>query len=43
MEISETKTKTMVMCGNNIIRAKTELNGKIIEKVSEFKYLGSII
>jgi hypothetical protein len=33
------------MCGNNIVRAKTELNRKITEPVSEFKYsyLGSIL
>jgi hypothetical protein len=31
------------MCGNTIVRAKTKLNGEITEKISEFKYLGSII
>jgi hypothetical protein len=43
MEISETKTKKVAMCGNNIVRAKIELDGKVIEQVSEFKHLGSII
>ncbi|PSN32366.1 hypothetical protein C0J52_26997 [Blattella germanica] len=28
------------MCGTNLRRVKIELNGKIIEQVSEFNYLG---
>jgi hypothetical protein len=39
MKISKTKTKAMGICGNNIQRVNTELDGKIIAQVSEFKYL----
>jgi hypothetical protein len=35
--------KTVGVCGNNIQRVKIELDGKIIEEVLEFKYLGNTI
>jgi hypothetical protein len=31
------------VCGNTIVRAKIEINGKIMEEVLKFKYLGSIM
>jgi hypothetical protein len=43
MKISITKTKATRICENNIHGVKTELDGKITERVSEFKYLGNII
>jgi hypothetical protein len=44
MEISETKTKKwQCVCVNNYVRAKIELKGKMIEQVSEFKFVGSIL
>jgi hypothetical protein len=39
MIISSTKTISMAMCGNQIQRVKFVINEKIIEKVTEFKYL----
>ena len=39
MTVSSTKTKSMGMCGNNIQRVKIVINDKIIEQVTEFKYL----
>jgi len=33
----------MAMCGNNIQRVKTVIDDNIIEKVTEFKYLGYCI
>ena len=41
--ISSTKTKSMSMCGNQIQRVKIVINDKIIEQVTEFKYLGYCI
>jgi hypothetical protein len=48
MKISTLKSKTMGMCGKNIQREKTEIEGKIIEiegnileQVSDFTYLGN--
>jgi hypothetical protein len=38
MSISNTKTKSMVMCGNNIQRVKMVIDDNIIEQVTEFKY-----
>jgi thiamine monophosphate synthase len=43
MVISNTKTKSMAMCGNQIQRVKIVINDKIIEQVTEFKYLGYCI
>jgi len=40
MTISSTKTKSMAMCGNHIQRVKIVINNNIIEKVTDFKYLG---
>ena len=40
MTISSTKTKSMAMCGNYIQRVKIVINNNIIEKVTDFKYLG---
>jgi hypothetical protein len=34
-------SKTMGMCGKNIQRVKTEIEGKIIEQVSNFTYVGN--
>jgi hypothetical protein len=42
IKTSNTKTKAMGICGNNIKRVQTELDGKIRD-VSEFKYLGNTI
>jgi len=33
----------MAVCGNNIQRVKIVIDGKIIEQVTEFKYLGYCI
>jgi len=33
----------MAMCGNNIQRVKIVIDDKIIEQVTEFKYLGYFI
>jgi hypothetical protein len=41
MIISSTKTKSMAMCGNQLQRVKVVINDKIIEQVTEFKYLGN--
>jgi hypothetical protein len=43
MEISTTKTKTIGLCGKNIQRVKIEIEGKIIEQVTSFSYLGNLI
>jgi predicted SPOUT superfamily RNA methylase MTH1 len=40
MNISNTKTKSMAMCGNYIQRVKIDINDNPIEQVSDFKYLG---
>jgi hypothetical protein len=40
MIISSTKTKSMAMCGTKIGRVKVVISDKIIEQVTEFKYLG---
>jgi hypothetical protein len=42
MNISNTKTKSMAMCGNHI-RVKIVINDNPIEQQSEFKYLGYLI
>jgi transposase len=39
MIISSTKTKSMAMCGKKIQRVKIVINDKIIEQVTEFKYI----
>jgi hypothetical protein len=43
MKISTSKTKAIGLCGKNIQRVKIEIEGKIIEQVSNFNYLGSLI
>jgi hypothetical protein len=43
MKISSSKTKTMGLCGKNIQRVKIEIEGKIIEQVSNLNYLGHLI
>jgi hypothetical protein len=43
MEISTSKTKAIGVCGKNIQRVKIEIESKIIEQVSSFNYLGSLI
>jgi hypothetical protein len=43
MKISTTKTKIIGLCGKNIQRVKIEIEGKIIEQVSGFNYLGNLI
>jgi hypothetical protein len=43
MKISNSKTKSMAMCGNHIQRVKIVTNNCPIEQVSEFKYLGYLI
>jgi len=40
MTISSTKTKSMAMWGNHIQRVKIVKKDNIIEKVTDFKYLG---
>jgi hypothetical protein len=40
MTISSTETKSMVMMGNHIQRVKIVINGNIIERATDFKYLG---
>ena len=40
MTISSTKTKSMAMWGNHIQRVKIVINDKIIEQVTNLKYLG---
>jgi hypothetical protein len=39
MTISNTKTKSVAMCGNCIQRVKIVINDNIIEQVTDFKYL----
>jgi hypothetical protein len=43
LKISFSKTKPMGMCGNEIWRLKIIIEGKIIEQVTELKYLGNKI
>jgi hypothetical protein len=43
LKISTFKTKAIAVCGKNIQRVKIEIEGKIIEQVSNFNYLGSLI
>jgi hypothetical protein len=43
MNIPNSKTKSMAMCGNHIQGVKIVINGNPIEQVSEFKYLGYLI
>jgi len=40
MTVSSTKTKSMAMWGSHIQRVKIVINENIIEKVTDFKYLG---
>jgi hypothetical protein len=43
MKISSSKAKTIGSCGKNVQRVKTEIEGKLIEQVSNFNYLGNVI
>jgi hypothetical protein len=43
LRIPTAKTKSMGMCGNEIRSLKIMKDGKIIEQVPEFNYLGSKI
>jgi hypothetical protein len=43
MRISSSENKTMGLCDKNIQRIKTEIEGKIIEQVSNFSYLRYLI
>jgi len=40
MAISSTKTKSMAMWGNHVQGVKIVINDNIIERVTDFKYLG---
>jgi hypothetical protein len=40
MTISSTKPKSVAMWGNHIQRVNIVINDDIIEKVTDFKYLG---
>ncbi|XP_072158040.1 uncharacterized protein [Bemisia tabaci] len=42
MKVSAAKTKSMVV-SRNPIRCKLEVDGKMIEQVMEFKYLGALL
>jgi hypothetical protein len=37
------KIETLAMCGENVKRVKIELDGRVIEHVTEFTYLGNMI
>jgi hypothetical protein len=43
MKIFPSKTKAMGFCGKKIKRTKLEIEGTIIEQVSNFNYLGYLI
>jgi hypothetical protein len=43
MKISNSKTKSMAMCGNHIQRVKIVINNNPIKQVSDFKYLGYLV
>jgi hypothetical protein len=43
MEISPSKTKAMGFCGRNMKKVELETEGKIIEQVCSFTYLGYLI
>jgi hypothetical protein len=43
MNISSSKRRTIGFCDKNIQRVKIEIEGKITEHVSNFKYLGNFI
>ena len=38
--VEKIKTKSMIMCVNDIQRVKIVINDNIIEQVTDFKYLG---
>ena len=40
MTISSTETKSMAMWGNHVQGVKIVINDNIIERVTDFKYLG---
>ena len=37
------KIETLTMCGENLKGVKIELEGRVIEQVTEFTYLGNVI
>jgi hypothetical protein len=43
MKISSSKTNSIGVCGKNTQRVKIEIEGKIIEQVYNFNYLGNLI
>jgi retron-type reverse transcriptase len=43
MKMSSSKTRTVVLCGENKQRVKIEIEGKIIENVFNFNYIGYLI
>jgi hypothetical protein len=43
MKISSSKIETMGFCGKNVQRVKIEMEGKIVDKFSNFNYLGHLI
>jgi hypothetical protein len=43
MKIYVFKIKTIRVCGKNIQGVKIEIEGKIIEQVSNFNYVGSLV
>jgi hypothetical protein len=43
MKISSSKTKTIGFCGKNMQRVEVDIEGKTIEPVSNFNYLGYLI
>lgn len=43
MMAGTSKIETVAMCGENLKRVKTELEGRVTEQVMEFTYLGNII
>jgi hypothetical protein len=42
MSISTEKTKAIAMCGNTIQRVKIKIGNRIIEQVTDIKYLGNM-
>lgn len=37
------KIEALAMCGENLKRVKIELEGRVVEQVTEFTYLGNMI
>ena len=40
LQISTIKTKVMPFCGTDPVRAKTVIDGTVLDQVSNFEYLG---